>query len=96
MLNVKLLSPQGHLANQMSAFSFCQKIYFCGRKEVSIACKASEIRFPALVGRSPPVIIPILCTSFYQFHISFSFIEVEGESMSCKEAFYPDYREKGN
>lgn len=49
VLPLKLLSPQCHLANQMSAFSFCQKIYFSGRKEVDIASKHSEIRLPAIV-----------------------------------------------
>lgn len=39
-----MLPPQGHLANQMAVFIFCQKINFSGRKEVSIASKPSAVR----------------------------------------------------
>jgi hypothetical protein len=35
-----------------------------------------------------------VCASFYQFHISFSFTEIEGESMTWKKVFHSDYNEK--
>jgi hypothetical protein len=74
-------------------FFFNQKIYFSFRKNVSIARKPSEIRLSNPC-QSPCVIMFSVCASFYQFHISFSFTEIEGESMTWKKVFHSDYNEK--